>query len=263
MLSEGKIEELSVSGNKIGDEGAARLSEGMLAPACKLWSLDISANEAGEQTCRVLAQALQGPDCRLRALDISWNSLRGHGAASVARSLVMNVSLTSLNAAWNGFGGLESAPEPESNPLDPAILAAFVDTNTTRVEQHASGGASLSMQAISEWLKRATNLESLDLSHNRISAEGSIVLAAGLESCACIDVLKLDGNPIYAGGARSVWLASALSSDAFNRRRLLSLSECGLSSGLDQWSPAEPAGKYCLDMYVINVCARACVLRVS
>ena len=214
-------------------------------------------NEAGEQTSRVLAQALPGPDCKLRALDISWNSLRGHGAASVARSLVTNASLTSLNAAWNGFGGLESAPEPESNPVDPAVMATFVDANTTRVEQTASGGASLSMQAISEWLTQSRALRSLDLSHNRISAEGSIVLAAGLEACACVDVLKLDGNPIYAGGARSVWLASALSSDAFNLRRLLSLSECGLSSGQTAWSPAEPAGKYCLDMrlsYAHTIC---------
>ena len=45
-----------------------------------------------------------------------------------------------------------------------------------------------------------------------------------------------------------MWLASATSSDAFSHRRLLSLSECGLSSGKEEWSPAEPAGKYCLDM---------------
>jgi hypothetical protein len=108
------------------------LAQGLLAPACRLQSLDVSANDAGEHTSRVLAQALAAPGCLLRALDISWNSLRGHAAAKVAEALVGNESLASLNLAWNGFGGLESAPEHDPNPLDPQVLACACGCHTRR-----------------------------------------------------------------------------------------------------------------------------------
>ena len=104
----------------------------MLAPACLLRSLDVSANDAGEQTSRTLAQALAAPGCLLSALDLSWNSLRGHGAARLAGSLVGNESLETLNLAWNGFGGLESAPAPDDNPVDPKVPAIPCECRTKR-----------------------------------------------------------------------------------------------------------------------------------
>ena len=248
LIGAGKVEEVSVSGNAMGDDAAATLVKGMIMSSCILSSLDISSNEAGDLTCTRLAEAVASNTTLLK-LDISWNRIRGKCAACLALALVGNTTLTSLSASWNGFGGVENACDHA--PAGAEILSDYVDSHTTSIQYNIATGASASMQYFSDWLMKTSALRCLDLAHNRISAEGCIVLAAGLERCSCLDTLKLDGNPIYRSGSQSIWMASARSSDAFSRHRVLSLSECGLSSGLDAFDPTEPGGKYALDMRLV------------
>ena len=248
MLTQGKLQELSMSGNRLGDEGSARLAEGLLSETCVLRHLDISSNEAGEHTCKALAAAVAGPRCRLESLNISWNNLRGLPAMRLAMSLADNTSLTSLNAAWNALGGVETGTEAPEQGLDDDHVAKFVDATTHRILKNPGTGASIALEHMSRWLSKTQILKHLDLAHNRISSEGSMVLAEGLERCQSLDSLRLDGNPIHRSGARSIWMANARSSDGFGKRCLLSLSGCGLSFDTASFEPTEPAGKYVLDM---------------
>jgi len=47
LIREGKLQNRSISTNKMGDESAARLAEGLSSPTCKMRELDISDNQAG------------------------------------------------------------------------------------------------------------------------------------------------------------------------------------------------------------------------
>jgi Ran GTPase-activating protein (RanGAP) involved in mRNA processing and transport len=186
ILRNGKVASLSISANRMGDEAVARLGEGLVSQSCRVEYLDISANEAGELTCKALAAALAAHDTKLKSLDISWNSLRGHAGAKLTEALLHNTCLTSLNAAWNGFGGMESVEGDSGQAGWSDELAKFVDSWTVTVFQNPSRGASVSMQNISLWLAHTKSLRFLDLSHNRISAEGRCV-------CVCVRVYLFRG----------------------------------------------------------------------
>lgn len=253
LVKRGTLEELALSGNRLGDEAVAAVAMALQAPGCALRWLDVSANEAAELTCQALAASLSGSlsntPCPLQHLNISWNKCRGLSAARLALSFGQS-ALTWLDASWNGFGGMES----ETNDVarqDDASVADFIDSGTMRVQKNPGSGASTSMLHMSGWLMTTKTLHFLNLSYNRISTEGSVVLAVGLEKCLCLETFRLDGNPIYRAGARALWTASAKSSDKFQIRRLLSLSACGISNGMSSFDVTEPAGKYALDMGLI------------
>uniref|UniRef100_A0A7S0EFP6 EF-hand domain-containing protein n=1 Tax=Hanusia phi TaxID=3032 RepID=A0A7S0EFP6_9CRYP len=246
LVAAGKVVDLTVSKNKMGDEATARLLRGLLSTDCKVERLNIASNEAARASCKVLTTFFD--DLQLSAgllsLDISWNSIRGTWAGDFARSLSNNTNLRRLNAAWNGLGGSDALAKSNDTPRSEAT------ENKDVFQVHSHGNvAPVTILHLSNWLKKTKALDELDLSHNRISSEGGVMLAEGLEVCCCVKILSLNGNPISQSGSRSIWSATASSGEKLGVKRQIFLNDCGITRvDAHAFDPSEPAGKYSLDL---------------
>ncbi|EKX40782.1 hypothetical protein GUITHDRAFT_142423 [Guillardia theta CCMP2712] len=219
LMAAGKVEDLSVAKNKMGDEATARMLKGLLSSECKVERLNISSNE-------------------VRA-DISWNSIRGAWAGEFVRSLSNNTTLKQLNASWNGLGGSEALAKAIDTPRSDASQ----DKNVFQV--HPQGNvAPATILYLSHWLKRTKALDELDLSHNRISSEGGVMLA------------ELERQPDRPVGVAVHLVSHGLevrtafdNGERFGLKRQIFLNDCGITRvDAHAFDPSEPAGKYSLDL---------------
>ena len=137
--------------------------------------------------------------------------LRNEEAAIVARELVGNEVLISLNLAWNHFG------------YDPAIfsLAKFLNTSET--------------------------INNLDISYNKVKERGSICMADALKQNQGLKTLNMDGNPVGPTGGRALLKMVATEGNM----RKISMEHCNFEMPDDGPVPFdvnEPNGFYKLDL---------------
>uniref|UniRef100_A0A8D1VEC1 Ribonuclease inhibitor n=1 Tax=Sus scrofa TaxID=9823 RepID=A0A8D1VEC1_PIG len=126
------LKELSLAGNKLGDEGARLLCESLLQPGCQLESLwvkscsltaaccqhvslmltqnkhllelQLSSNKLGDSGIQELCQALSQPGTTLRVLCLGDCEVTNSGCSSLASLLLANRSLRELDLSNNCVG---------------------------------------------------------------------------------------------------------------------------------------------------------------
>ncbi|KAL1525345.1 hypothetical protein AB1Y20_020205 [Prymnesium parvum] len=100
------LQGLSLAAVGAGDAGVARLAAALGDPSRRisLLSLDLSNNLLGRGACVALANFLAAPAANLTDLNLSQNPIADDGACELARGLMSNISLETLNLGYARIG---------------------------------------------------------------------------------------------------------------------------------------------------------------
>ncbi|XP_005224707.1 NLR family CARD domain-containing protein 3 isoform X4 [Bos taurus] len=134
-------------------------------------SLRLDTNQFQDPVMELLGSVLSGKDCRIQRISLAENQISNKGAKALARSLLVNRSLTTLDLRSNSIG-----------PQGAKALADALKINRT--------------------------LASLSLQSNRIRDDGARCMAEALATNRTLSVLQFSSNSIGDGGAKA--LAEAL-----------------------------------------------------
>eukprot|EP00735_Rhodelphis_limneticus_P003429 TRINITY_DN14902_c0_g1::TRINITY_DN14902_c0_g1_i1::g.16316::m.16316 TRINITY_DN14902_c0_g1::TRINITY_DN14902_c0_g1_i1::g.16316 ORF type:complete len:597 (+),score=36.60,sp/Q7RTR2/NLRC3_HUMAN/30.33/9e-33,sp/Q7RTR2/NLRC3_HUMAN/30.43/3e-27,sp/Q7RTR2/NLRC3_HUMAN/29.10/6e-22,sp/Q7RTR2/NLRC3_HUMAN/25.17/4e-07,LRR_6/PF13516.1/1.4e+04,LRR_6/PF13516.1/1.7e+03,LRR_6/PF13516.1/0.00047,LRR_6/PF13516.1/98,LRR_6/PF13516.1/0.0008,LRR_6/PF13516.1/5.9,LRR_6/PF13516.1/0.8,LRR_6/PF13516.1/28,LRR_6/PF13516.1/1.9,LRR_6 len=193
---------LVLSGNPLGDEGAASVASFMSqAPALMSLSLDCCGVRAAgvSALCSALTHTRNTQLC---LLDLCNNRLGPEGAAFLADTLIHNNTLRVLDLKYCDVR--ESGGMCLGAAL--ALNASLVSLNL-RYNNIKSGGCA----RVAHALRDNTTLRVLDLSHNSLDGICAVGLAHSLASNRSLHTLMLEANSVGTMGARA--LAAMLASN--------------------------------------------------
>ncbi len=160
------LTDVDLSCNPLGDAGLQHLV--LLLGKCPgLHSLCLSRCKL--HTLSPLEHVLALPS--LATLDISWNLMAVRSSVAFIGLLRLNSSLTSLNCAWNHFGG----------------------------------GRGAICGALAQMLERNSTLHSLDLSSNGIGEQDAFILSEAVFVNRGLRHLVLNGNSIGVTGGQNMF----------------------------------------------------------
>ncbi|MBZ3888176.1 Leucine-rich repeat-containing protein 74A [Sciurus carolinensis] len=149
------LQELNVSRNDIGLEGARVISEFLQRNTSSLWKLELSDINVG-----------------IRELDLSWNHFHTRGAVALCNGLRSNVTLIKLDLAMNGFGNEGALALGEVLRLNNHLVYLDVSGNDIGNE-----GAS----RLSRGLEFNEGLQVLKLFLNPMNMDGAILLVQAIK----------------------------------------------------------------------------------
>ncbi|XP_034877996.1 NLR family CARD domain-containing protein 3 isoform X2 [Mirounga leonina] len=216
-----------------------RLSKGVLQSLlpqllyCR--SLRLDNNQFQDPVMELLGSVLSGKDCRIQRISLAENQISNKGAKALARSLLVNRSLTALDLRSNSIGpqGAKALADAlkinrtlaflslQSNSIRDngarSVAEALAANRTLSVLQFSSnsigdGGAG----ALAKALKVNQGLESLDLQSNSISDAGVAALMEALCANKTLVSLNLRENSISSEGARELARALCINSTLKN-----------------------------------------------
>ncbi|KAL6091890.1 hypothetical protein STEG23_002816 [Scotinomys teguina] len=162
-------------------------------------NLRLDNNQFQDPVMELLGSVLSGKDCRIQNISLTENQIGNKGAKALARSLLVNRSLISLDLRSNSIGPQGAKVLAEALKINRTLTSLRFSSNTI-----GDGGA----MALAEALKVNQGLENLDLQSNAISNTGVSVLMRALCVNRTLSTLNLRENSISPGGAQA--LAQAL-----------------------------------------------------
>ena len=177
---------LDISYNNIGCEGCKAIS-GALIHCIHLEELNISGNHIGEDGACVLASDFcHYAQCLLK-FDISCNSIRSDGANAIADALKHCTHLEELNISGNFIGDDGACVLARSFcHYAQCLLRLNISYNSIRRD---------GVIAIADALKHCAHLEELNISGNRIGDGGVCILARSI--CQCLLKFDIRFNNLY------------------------------------------------------------------
>eukprot|EP00937_MAST-01D_sp_MAST-1D-sp2_P002339 g2339.t1 len=195
-----ELQVLDVSGNQIGDEGAAALA-GALEGKLSLTTLHIHTNQIGSNGTSALAAGLKDK-AAFETVYIYLNQIGDEGLVALAGALEGKTKLLTLGMDGNGFGDMGVV----------ALAGAFKDMAPVpslylSYNQIGSEGTA----ALAETWRDKTELTIVSLGANKIGNAGAVALAVALENKRTLTYLYLYSNQI--GDAGVVALAEGLKRD--------------------------------------------------
>ncbi|XP_054231443.1 leucine-rich repeat-containing protein 74A isoform X3 [Homo sapiens] len=149
------LQEMNISNNHLGLEGARIISDFFERNSSSIWSLELSAINVG-----------------LTSLDLSWNNFHTRGAVALCNGLRGNVTLTKLDLSMNGFGNEVALALGEVLRLNRCLVYLDIGGNDIGNE-----GAS----KISKGLESNESLRVLKLFLNPINMDGAILLILAIK----------------------------------------------------------------------------------
>ncbi|XP_058511161.1 leucine-rich repeat-containing protein 74A isoform X4 [Ochotona princeps] len=149
------LQELNISDNDLGLEGAKIISDFLQRNISSLWKLKLSAINVGLQT-----------------LNLSWNHFHIRGAVALCNGLRMNVTLKKLDLSMNGFGNEGAMALSEVLRLSSCLVYLDISGNDIGNE-----GAS----KLSRALEYNESLRVLKLFLNPISMDGAVLLIMSIK----------------------------------------------------------------------------------
>ncbi|XP_024937881.1 uncharacterized protein LOC107264886 [Cephus cinctus] len=164
------LHELDLSRCALGDEGL-----GIAAPAIYfnpvLLTVNLADNELGEESGKILQTLLAQTDS-LTCLDLSWNSLFNKEASRpLFAGLSRNRTLTDVNLSWNALG-MESLP----------FLCPFLVLTPNLLHFNLNGNKFNEVAAVElgKSLSKNVGMETLCLGNNPLKALGALTLVQAL-----------------------------------------------------------------------------------
>ena len=202
---------LDISNNNIGCRGCKAIS-GALIHCTHLEELNISDNYIGDDGACVLASTFcHYAQCLLK-LDISYNSIRRDGANAIADALQHCTHLEELSISGIGGGACTLVTTSFShytqrllkldishNNIRSDHVVAIADTlkHCTHLEElNISGIGTGVCTIVRSCSYRLQSLHTLDMSNNHIRSEGCRAMAEALKSFVNLRVLDLSFNRI-------------------------------------------------------------------
>lgn len=147
-----------------------------------LEELYLSCNKIGVEGAQALCAYLSCKQCTLSHLDLSWNNIAEQGSVEFATALGYNTSLTSLNLASNSMndqGGQRFVHSLQFN-------STLRDVNLSQ-----NGISNLSCFVVAKVIKGHPSMEVLDLSLNPLGEAGArAIFRTILRGLACFVIMK-------------------------------------------------------------------------
>ena len=204
------LQKLSITGNKISDNGAITFSE-CFKSNTTLIDLNMSGNNISCNEASAIAEVLKVNDT-LQKLDISHNEICNDGAIAISECLKTNSTLVDLDVSWNyitckgarAFG--EALEENDAlqkldisgnriSDVGAMALSECLEANSTLIELKMSRN-NISCKAADNNFYVNNALQKLDVSSNKISDDGAMALSECLKVNTTLIELKMSGNNI-------------------------------------------------------------------
>nr|XP_012599310.1 protein NLRC3 isoform X4 [Microcebus murinus] len=172
-------------------------------------SLRLDANQFQDPVMDLLGSVLSGKDCRIQKISLAENQISNKGAKALARSLLVNRSLTSLDLRGNSIGPQGAKALADALKINRTLTSLSLQKNTI---------GPVGAQRMADALKQNKNLKELMLSSNSIGDGGTKALAEALKVNQGLESLDLQSNSISDSGV------AALTGALCTNRTLLSLN---------------------------------------
>ena len=176
------VDSLCLRGNRLSDAGTIHIVSGLGRWVCHL---DLANNNIGSKGAASLQMALVHTGCVIQTLCLEKNRLKDRGTILIAESLKRNRSLKRLSLRGNDIGsdGCRALAFGLCPALETWSVSTVIDSS---VVQNASESAESNTSADKNVDKNVTEsndvLEELDLSWNRITGDGAMLLCCALMS---------------------------------------------------------------------------------
>eukprot|EP00758_Cryptobia_borreli_P002573 Tbor_TRINITY_DN3130_c0_g1::TRINITY_DN3130_c0_g1_i1::g.14704::m.14704 len=202
-----------VSASPLG--GIGSILKPLLSKSSNLLELSLRGNKIGDIDIEYICEGLMD-NHSLQKLDISYNNVRFRGADAIAKMLQNNYELVDLNLGWNQLCATGCS----------VILNDGLTNNNNMKRFNISwNGLDDSSGTVLGRIIRESNIEEIDLSHNRLGPTGAAAIAAGIAGTSTLTSLNLDDNPLQDSGCTAI-VASLKGNDTVKCVRLLH-TRCG------------------------------------
>ena len=232
------LEELDISYNKLGDDGAVLLSKGITITKT-LKVLDISSNNMSPLG-RVAILDATIKNASLENLKMGYNYRQSHAPLVVATTSINNI-LKSLdiqgcgicvieaNMIAHGITSLEELNISRNTSLGPDGVIAISNSKMLKIlaMYMCDIGPSGASAIIAHYLLNNTSLEELDICNNAIGPDGAAAIATAISDNKTLKILQISNNNIGPSGA------SAIAHSLLNNTSLEELNICKNAIGPD------------------------------
>ena len=174
------IQKFNISHNNISDDGAIAISEG-LKDNSTLQELNMSHNRVSDNGIINIGKTLL-TNTVLQILDISYNIISDDGVTAFSDYLKKRNKLRELRISWNDDIFL--------------VLDFMVQSCTMSIMNLGNTGAIL----ISAFFYGSTNIQKLDVSHNKITDDGAIAISECLKDNNILREFNISYNEISNNG---------------------------------------------------------------
>ncbi|KAF6351723.1 leucine rich repeat containing 74A [Rhinolophus ferrumequinum] len=185
------IQELNISDNDLGLEGARIISNFLQRNVSSLLKLQLSGNNFKDESAELFLQALS-VNYQIKNMDLSHNQFSDKGGELLGQMLALNVGLLSLDLSWNHF--CSQGAVAFCNGLRVNVTLKTLDLSMNGFGNEGAAG-------LGEVLRFNSSLAHLDVSSNNINNEGVSKISKGLEFNESLKFLKLFLNPMSMDGA--------------------------------------------------------------
>lgn len=162
-------------------------------------NLRLDTNQFQDPVMELLGSVLSGKDCRIQRISLAENQISNKGAKALARSLLVNRSLTTLDLRSNSIGPQGAKALADALKINRTLASLSLQSNRIRDD-----GA----RSMAEALATNRTLSVLHLQKNSIGPVGTQQMADALKQNRSLKELMFSSNSIGDGGAKA--LAEAL-----------------------------------------------------
>ncbi|KFQ30606.1 Protein NLRC3, partial [Mesitornis unicolor] len=189
-------------------------------------SLRLDNNQFKDNVMELLGSVLSVKDCQIQKLSLAENQISNKGAKALARSLMVNRSLTVLDLRSNSIGPTGAKALADALKKNQILLSLNLQYNTIKEDGATSLADALltnhrlttlhlqknaigahGARKIAEALKQNRSLKELILSSNSIGDNGSVALAEALRVNHSLQSLDLQSNSISSAGVTALTAA--------------------------------------------------------
>ncbi|KFP42030.1 Protein NLRC3, partial [Chlamydotis macqueenii] len=179
-------------------------------------NLRLDNNRFKDNVMELLGSVLSVKDCQIQKLSLAENQISNKGAKALARSLMVNRSLTALDLRSNSIGPTGAKALADALKKNKVLLSLNLQHNAIKED-----GASFLANA----LLANHGLTTLHLQKNAVGAHGARKIAEALKQNCSLKELTLSSNSV--GDSGSVALAEAL---RVNHLQSNSISSAGVTA---------------------------------
>ncbi|XP_040853586.1 NLR family CARD domain-containing protein 3-like isoform X1 [Ochotona curzoniae] len=162
-------------------------------------SLRLDTNQFQDPVMELLGSMLSGKDCCIEKMSLAENQISHKGAKALARSLLVNRSLTALDLHSNSIGPQGAKALADALKINRTLISLSLQSNMI-----GDDGA----RFMAEALASNRTLSVLHLQNNTIGPTGAQRMADALKQNRTLKELMFSSNSIGDGGAKA--LAEAL-----------------------------------------------------
>ncbi|XP_054445193.1 NLR family CARD domain-containing protein 3 [Pteronotus mesoamericanus] len=186
-------------------------------------SLRLDTNQFQDPVMELLGSVLSGKDCRIQKISLAENQISNKGAKALARSLLVNRSLTTLDLRSNTVGPQGAKALADALKINRTLVFLSLQGNRIRDDGARSMAEALAAnrtlsvihlqkntigplgaQQMADALKQNRSLKELMFSSNSIGDEGAKALAEALKVNQGLESLDLQSNSISDAGVAAL-----------------------------------------------------------